>query len=83
MQNSENPIDPRRKRPRLRLDPEDYIILRRRVLERDGWRCQECGSMKDLQVHHMKPRGQLSGDVMNNLITLCVVCHRRVHRGRL
>jgi len=73
----------RRKRPRLRLDPEDYTRLRKQVLERDGWRCQECGSMRQLQVHHMKPRSQLGGDVMGNLITLCVICHRRAHHGRL
>jgi 5-methylcytosine-specific restriction endonuclease McrA len=38
--------------------------------------------MKDLQVHHMKPRSQLGGDVIQNLITLCVSCHQRRHRVR-
>src|SRR6266851_8067027 len=69
----------RQKQPRLKLDPEEYTTVRRRVLERDGWRCQECGSMEILQVHHMKPRSRLGDDVLYNLITLCVDCHRKSH----
>jgi hypothetical protein len=40
----------RPKQPRLRLDPELYEQLCREVLQRDGWRCQSCGSLKNLQV---------------------------------
>ena len=29
---------------RLRLDANSYHELHRQVLERDGWRCQVCGS---------------------------------------
>ncbi len=57
-------------------------MVRTLVLERDGWRCQECGSMKNLQVHHMKPRSRLGGDVMRNLITLCDSCHGKCHGRR-
>ncbi len=70
----------RQKLPRLKLKPEEYAAVRNQVLERDGWRCQDCGAAKDLQVHHMKPRSRLGGDVMDNLITLCVNCHRERHR---
>jgi 5-methylcytosine-specific restriction endonuclease McrA len=69
----------RQKQPRLKLDPKEYTIVRKCVLERDGWRCQVCGSMKNLEVHHMKRRSQLGGDVMPNLITLCVDCHGKSH----
>ena len=79
MQGSVNSMRLRQKQPRTRLDPEEYTLLRNRVLERDSWLCQNCGSMKDLQVHHMKPRSQLGGDVIHNLITLCVTCHRELH----
>jgi len=43
----------RTKSPRLRLDPMSYRNLHRQVLERDGWKCQVCGSMQHLQVHHL------------------------------
>jgi len=69
----------RQKQPRLRLNPEEYGVLRNQVLKRDGWRCQECGAMKDLQVHHIRPRSRLGGDVMQNLITLCGRCHGKRH----
>ena len=82
MQSSMNRMRLRQKRPRLKLDPKEYAIVRTRVLERDGWRCQECGAMEGLEVHHMKPRGRLGDDVIDNLITLCVGCHGKCHGGR-
>ena len=67
------------KNPRLRLDSTSYSKLQRQVLERDGWRCQVCGSMQNLQVHHLKFRSQSGGDEEKNLITLCAGCHARMH----
>ena len=60
-----------RKSPRLRLDAKSYRQLHRQILERDGWRCQSCGSMQHLQVHHVTFRSQSGDDVERNLITLC------------
>jgi 5-methylcytosine-specific restriction endonuclease McrA len=70
----------RPKRPRLQLDPELYEKLRKQVLRRDGWRCQVCGSMQNLQVHHQRLRSQQGSDDELNLITLCVDCHEAQHR---
>ena len=68
------------KNPRLRLDATSYGELHRQVLQRDGWRCQTCGSMQNLQVHHLQFRSQSGGDTEQNLITLCAECHERAHR---
>jgi hypothetical protein len=57
----------RTNRPR-RLDPEAYRQLCREVLERDGWRCQSCGQMGNLQVHHIQWRSRLGNDTAENLI---------------
>lgn len=59
MQSSMNPTRLRQRRPRLKLGLEEYTKLRIRVLERDGWRCQERGAMEGLEVHHMNPRAGL------------------------
>ena len=67
------------KDPRLRLDSRSYRELHRQVLERDGWRCQNCGSMQNLQVHHLTFRSQSGSDVEQNLITLCAKCHVAMH----
>ena len=69
----------RQKQPRLRLDPAEYKALKNQVLERDGWRCQDCGSAQMLEVHHINPRSKLGHDASENLIALCVDCHRRRH----
>ena len=68
------------KKPRLRLDSERYRKLHRQVLERDNWRCQMCGTMIHLQVHHQNFRSHSGSDVEQNLITLCTNCHEHMHR---
>jgi 5-methylcytosine-specific restriction endonuclease McrA len=68
------------KRPRLRLDPKSYRELCQQVLQRDGWRCQTCGSSTDLQVHHVNLRSRLGDDAEENLVTLCAKCHNEVHQ---
>ena len=74
-----NEIGP--KTPRLRLDPVDYEKLRQQVLRRDGWRCQSCGIMSNLEVHHQQFRSRAGADSEQNLITLCSMCHTAIHRG--
>lgn len=55
--------------------------IRRAVLKRDNYECQECGSKDDLHVHHKIPfRMFEDADEANhesNLITLCPPCHRK------
>jgi 5-methylcytosine-specific restriction endonuclease McrA len=66
----------------LRLDPLSYERLRQQVLRRDGWRCQYCGTMSNLEVHHQQFRSHSGADAEENLITLCTACHRRAHELR-
>jgi 5-methylcytosine-specific restriction endonuclease McrA len=63
----------------LRLEESEYRQLRGRVLRRDAWRCQFCGSMTNLEVHHQQFRSHSGPDDQNNLITLCNSCHWAVH----
>jgi 5-methylcytosine-specific restriction endonuclease McrA len=65
---------------RLQLDPLPYESLRQQVLRRDAWRCQFCGTMSNLEVHHMEFRSHSGKDSEENLITLCTACHGSVHR---
>ena len=71
------------KAPRLRLNAEKYDQLRQRVLWRDGWRCQFCGRMSNLEVHHQEFRSLSGEDIEQNLISLCSACHSRVHEARI
>jgi len=55
------------------------MALKNQVLERDSWKCQECGSQGNLQIHHLQPRSGLGDDTLANLITLCAFCHGKRH----
>jgi 5-methylcytosine-specific restriction endonuclease McrA len=66
-------------RLQLRREAEQYGRLRFQILERDGWRCQQCGRRDQLQIHHLVRRSQLGADCEENLIALCSSCHRSLH----
>jgi 5-methylcytosine-specific restriction endonuclease McrA len=70
------------KLPLLRLDPVSYERLRQQILHRDGWRCQSCGTMSNLEVHHNQFRSHSGHDSEENLTTLCVCCHGEMHIPR-
>ena len=55
-----------------------WVRVRRRVLDRDGWRCQACGKAGRLEVDHILPLvdGGQPYD-LDNLQTLCRSCHVR------
>ena len=63
----------------VRLDDCEYRELREQVLWRDNWRCQFCGSMTNLEVHHQLFRSRSGPDSKENLITLCNACHAAQH----
>ena len=73
-----SPIGP--KPTSLRLDPPSYESLRQQVLRRDSWRCQSCGTMSNLEVHHKQFRSHEGDDSEENLITLCAPCHHEIHQ---
>ncbi|WP_292518840.1 HNH endonuclease signature motif containing protein [Methanoculleus sp.] len=47
------------------------------ILERDGQQCVICGGSDDLHVHHLDR--DPTHDDPENLLTLCGICHARVH----
>lgn len=55
--------------------------IKRAVLKRDNYECQECGADGDLHVHHKTPFRMFDdADEANdesNLISLCPPCHRK------
>jgi 5-methylcytosine-specific restriction endonuclease McrA len=64
---------------RFRLNAAEYNDLRKQVLLRDGWRCQLCGSIANLEIHHKQFRSHSGDDSEENLITLCTRCHSESH----
>ena len=63
----------------LKLGAVAYERQRQEVLRRDGWRCQSCGAMSNLEVHHKQFRSHSGDHSEENLITLCAACHSKAH----
>ena len=54
------------------------------ALTRDNYTCQCCKTKKGtLHVHHKIYRSQGGSDDIENLITLCEGCHKKLHKGEL
>jgi ATP-dependent DNA helicase RecQ len=49
--------------------------IRHEILERDSFKCRECGSTENLEVHHIFPKQFKVDHAPQNLITLCRTCH--------
>ena len=52
--------------------------LKKKVLERDNFKCQKCdysSDFEDLEIHHIISKVENGKDKLNNLITLCSICH--------
>ncbi|GAB6075182.1 RNA-guided endonuclease IscB [Desulfurobacterium crinifex] len=57
--------------------------FREKVLKRDNYTCQICGSRENLEAHHIIPRSKGGTNLVENGITLCKDCHKAVHEGRI
>jgi 5-methylcytosine-specific restriction endonuclease McrA len=58
--------------------------LRIACLMRDGYSCQHCGKKNiRLEAHHVIFREHGGKDTLANLLTLCEVCHHRLHEGKI
>lgn len=57
--------------------------LQRRVHARDGHRCRAdgCRHTCHLELHHIVPVACGGSTTIDNLVTLCAGCHRRLHEG--
>lgn len=67
---------PRHTRPK---SPIPWKELREEILRRDGYKCNVCGGVDCLEVHHVVPCMNCGMNNPSNLITLCRSCHKRAH----
>jgi hypothetical protein len=55
--------------------------FREKVLWRDGYECQHCGTSDRLQAHHIHHKAHGGTNTPHNGITLCETCHQALHEG--
>ena len=54
----------------------DWDIQRKKAAERDNYTCQICFAIPEkINVHHIIPYRKTQNNSLDNLITLCSVCH--------
>jgi 5-methylcytosine-specific restriction endonuclease McrA len=70
--------------------PEKFWWTRTKALERDEYKCTECGLTNEesiqkfgrgLHVHHIIPRVEGGSHRLENLRTLCEACHIAIHKN--
>jgi len=63
------------------LNTLDWEIRRYQIFKRDNMKCQGCGTLHDIVVHHIKYiKGLLPWEYKDDdLLTLCEYCHAKVH----
>ena len=68
-----------------KLNPRRWTATKRQVLERDGFRCTECGKAGRLEVHHVRPLawGEANQYALSNLQALCKAHHIAAHRRKV
>jgi hypothetical protein len=63
------------------------VKWRKAVFERDHYTCQHCGDSRghNLNAHHIIPfsKDETLRYELDNGITLCMVCHNKIHRKKL
>ena len=68
-----------------RTATDEWKWLRREVIIRDEYTCQDCGAKgaaegsAQLEVHHITPVSEGGTDDKENLVTLCDSCHSERH----
>ena len=65
---------------RQKVSHETYM----KVLKRDNYMCQICGTNQNLHLHHIRYRSERKDliDEPTNLIMLCFKCHELVHSSK-
>lgn len=57
-------------------------LMRLKVFERAGWKCERCGRCLPLQAHHKVYRSKQRRDSTDALEALCLDCHNREHEHK-
>ena len=65
-------------RKRRQLYSDNWDTIRKRVYQRDGYRCVMCGKKGKLHAHHIVPVRISKDNSMNNLVSVCNECHRKL-----
>ncbi|MGD9581635.1 MAG: HNH endonuclease [Vampirovibrionia bacterium] len=72
---------PNKKKPLFKRKRIKKKANLKKCVELSNHKCQYCGSANVVSAHHIIFRSDDGDDALENLISLCFTCHRRVHDG--
>jgi len=64
------------------LRSPEWNARRRKALYKAGYRCEQCGKAKPLQVHHLTYE-RIFNEHQADLQAVCFLCHEWIHAGLL
>lgn len=62
------------------LQSDEWRLKRNKLLNHRGYKCENCSSKKNLQIHHLTYE-RLGFELDNDLVILCQKCHESVHKS--
>ena len=62
------------------LESDKWSALRNERLIKDNFRCAICGNPEQLHVHHLFYPADYGEESINDIITLCPICHGLVEK---
>lgn len=57
---------------------ENWDGIRKKVYQRDGYRCVLCGKKGKISAHHIVPVKVSKDNSLSNLVSVCDKCHRKL-----
>lgn len=61
----------------------EFNHIRPLILKRDNFKCVKCCGNEGLSVHHIVQRSKGGTNDIDNLITLCSICHTKTHENEM
>lgn len=61
----------------VHLPYQGVVLTRQNIFRRDGFKCQYCGTSKDLTIDHVVPKSKRGRSTWKNMVTACKSCNSR------
>lgn len=74
------------KKPRIKLNKNEYVRLVHNIWESQYRRCKVCHvylQPEDAHPHHIKSKGSGGDDSRENIEVICWECHYKTHTGEI
>lgn len=68
----------KKEKRKKKLYSDRWDTIRHQVYLRDGFRCVMCGKKTKLHAHHVVPVQVSHDNSLNNLVSVCGHCHRKL-----